>query len=83
MNAKEFYEYLLNDKTSVVGRQDKDEIIMLMEEYHNYRVKNLTIPDVSNRREQLIAFACKLNNVSVEQYGKYYATKVDNFLKNN
>jgi hypothetical protein len=53
MNAKEFYEYQLNDKTSVVGRQDKDEIIMLMEEYHKYAVKNCSIPAVVGRSEQL------------------------------
>jgi GGDEF domain-containing protein len=40
MKAKEFYEYQLNDKTSVVGRQDKDEIIMLMEEYAEQEAKN-------------------------------------------
>jgi len=57
MDAKEFYEYQLNDKTSVVGRQDKDEIIMLMEEYHKYKVKNLNITDVVWRSEQLKAYA--------------------------
>jgi len=59
MNAKEFYEYQLNDKTSVVGRQDKDEIIMLMEEYHNYKVKNCSIPTVVGRSEQLPCERCK------------------------
>lgn len=46
MNAKEFYEFQLNDKTSVVGRQDKEEIIMLMHEFHKYKVKNLHNPPV-------------------------------------
>ena len=46
-------------------------------------VKNLPIPHVSNRRELLIAFACKLNGVTVEQYGDFYGRKVDKFLKSN
>lgn len=62
MNAKEFYEFQLNDKTSVVGRQDKDEIIMLMEEYHKYKVKNCNAPAVSKSvslegLELLLAYA--------------------------
>jgi len=51
MNAKEFYEFQLNDRTSVVGRQDKDEIIMLMEEYYMYKVKTCNKPAVSESVE--------------------------------
>jgi hypothetical protein len=54
MNAKEFYEYQLNDKTSSVGRQDKEEIISLMEEYHKYA----SIPALFGRTEPLPSPKC-------------------------
>lgn len=55
----------------------------IAEQYAKEQIAKLNKHDVSNRREQLIAFACKLNGVSVEQYGSYYAKKVDEFLKSN
>jgi uncharacterized protein YqgV (UPF0045/DUF77 family) len=39
MNAKEFYENQLHDKTTVVGRLEKDEIIELMQAYHEVNMK--------------------------------------------
>ena len=44
--AKEFYEYQLNDNSSVVGRMDKEEIIELMAAFAEQQVKNLNIPTV-------------------------------------
>ena len=65
MNAKEFYEFQLNDKTSVVGRQDKDEIIMLMEEYYRYKVKTCNKPAVIGQSEQLLHKHCKICNAEI------------------
>lgn len=40
MTAKEFYEWQLQDNVCVVGRQDKDEIIMLMQAYHDHEINS-------------------------------------------
>jgi hypothetical protein len=39
MTAKEFYENQLHDKTTVVGRLEKDEIIELMQAYHESKMR--------------------------------------------
>lgn len=46
MTAKEFYENQLHDKTTVVGRLEKDEIIELMQSYHEARMKEVTDEDI-------------------------------------
>ena len=58
-------------------------LLKVWNECEQENVKNCNTPAVSNRRELLIAFACKLNNVSIDQYRTYYGRKVDDFLKSN
>ena len=55
--AKEFYESQLHDKTSVVGRMDKEEIISLMAAFAESVVKNISsnLP-VSGQSELLMDF---------------------------
>ena len=48
MTAKEFYENQLHDKTTVVGRLEKDEIIELMQAYHEAKMKEVTDEDIEN-----------------------------------
>ena len=46
MTAKEFYENQLHDNTTVVGRLEKDEIIELMQAYHEAKMKEITDADI-------------------------------------
>jgi hypothetical protein len=58
------------------------QCLLAMEAYAQQQVKNLNIPDVSNRREQLIAFAQWLAHE--EEYGKDGAIgTVDAYLESN
>lgn len=43
LTAKEFYENQLHDKTTVVGRLEKDEIIELMQAYHEAKLRESKI----------------------------------------
>lgn len=49
MTAKEFYENQLHDKTTVVGRLEKDEIIELMQAYHESKMREVTDEDILNK----------------------------------
>ena len=70
----------LISRTDMTGNQKVEWLTNFIDEHVT---EQLRLNDVSNRRELLIAFACKINNVSIEQYRAYYGRKVDDFLKSN
>ena len=53
MTAKEFYENQLHDKTTVVGRLEKDEIIELMQAYHEAKLKEVTDADIEHKADDV------------------------------
>lgn len=54
MNAKEFYENQFHDKTTVVGRLEKDEIIELMQAYHEAKLRESKIVESFERENQYV-----------------------------
>ena len=54
MTAKEFYENQLHDKTVVVGRLEKDEIIELMQAYHEAKLRESKIIESFERENQYV-----------------------------
>lgn len=54
MTAKEFYENQLHDKTTVVGRLEKDEIIELMQAYHESKLRESKIVESLERENQYL-----------------------------
>ena len=77
--VRELYRQLNNDneipEIDGEGSFTVEQMIWFAEQYYNSQT-------TYSQRDILISFACKLNNVSVEQYGKYYGNKVDEFLTN-
>lgn len=53
LTAKEFYENQLHDKTTVVGRLEKDEIIELMQAYHEAKLKEVTDADIEHKADDV------------------------------
>jgi len=76
MTAEEFYKkyWDVDIPTERLSFDGKD-MIEFAEKFYSKKT-------AYSQRDMLISFACKLNNVSVEQYGKYYGNKVDEFLTN-
>jgi len=54
MTAKEFYENQLHDKTTVVGRLEKDEITELMQAYHEAKKRESKITESFERENQYV-----------------------------
>ena len=73
MTAKEFYENQLHDKTTVVGRLEKDEIIELMQAYHEAKLRESKIIESFERENQYVtdedieAFASLQSNPESEK----------------
>jgi len=56
-------------------------ILNAMEEYKEQEVKNCSIPDVSQQREQLIDFAIRFDGGNTRTNRKAYEQEVDDYLK--